>query len=51
MKSYKYALKLEHERAKIKYPNLFIKKTVKILPTITENYYSIQYFTNILKNI
>lgn len=45
-------LKIEHEKAKIKYPKLFIKKTIKKMPTISENFNIIQYILNIcIKNI
>jgi hypothetical protein len=45
--SYLIIIKNEHERAKIKYPKLFNKKKVKKLPTINENYYTIQYLLDI----
>ena len=52
MNSYIFILKLEHERAKNKYPLMFKKKTINKLPTISENYYSIKYIFNVcIENI
>ena len=52
MNSIDSKLKLQHERAKIKYPKMFKKKEINKLPTIPENYYTVIYFINIcIENI
>lgn len=50
--SYLIIIKIEHERAKIRYPKLFNKKKIKKLPTISENFNTIQYLFNMcIQNI